>query len=1394
MANLYEGDSQSMMGEQQNLDLDINKMADTVNGAVDLITQQNQIASAPVNASTEVTESFPVKTDTYAKRKQKNDEFYAWRKLPDGREKIDASNKWAMKYHGKSTYSEYEKERDANKGSGFMYENTPFYDQETMMAPAVGTLDWFTDLGNWGTKPIRQPLKIPEIPKIPAFEKEGSTALREISSFMIPFYLLKGQALKGGAALQQSGIASKHAPLLYKLGNNKAFQRFAKLGLDMGVNVFADYINRVNATTDTLATGWKRGKWWGHQLIPEKWTSDKLGPDGKHRANVLEGVQFAWYSNVIEGVFKLDKALKSSRRVTDYLNEAGTKSSKLNQTLLDPLDAEVFDATDAVANEILRGEAKQLREIESLTQFYKNTNKLDDITEPTVGIHKFTDTSQESVLTKSFGGIVEAAKDQAQIAGNINTTYGRLANLITEGFRKSGVEVDNITNRTIIKSLRDELVAGGKYSVKLPDGSFLSSKQIQNEGTILAEIISDPRLPKGDLLKILDNFKVKVGEVSKLNKVGYNALSKANKELLQNWSDINTDKATAYFLTSEAGQISDISEGARLVKDGGAVKRANDLILDRIELFEVESKVADFNFKGRNNLLSQLNADPQNSIKYLNQIENLYTSKLKEIVPEAKKFRAMLSDIQDNAPEFSEVIRYAYEMADGHVQSIKDINKYIKNSFGFWGKTIVDKDYEIPSFIYKGIMGNVFNNMLSAFGTPIKALYGNFGGFISEPIAALYGGLRQGDLKDLRRSAYMYFGFADTFQNGLQYAGKAFRKSAVDPQALKNFTRKDFNFSEGIDMAMNEKIAAAAAKKGFYGPQSMLSWHSEMEAMSNSPWFGRYSPMAMTGMDGFTQATQKIALDKAQAFDLLEAKYPGGKWSDKEFNELWKDLYSKNRDAEGFIKQEAVDYARSEVALNLESKATKTLDPFLKKFPILRSVFWFPKTQVNVMDMFGKYGPRLGMKELGGSIGPAFASEYADYFGVLGKRKLDSFTLEEMIALNKKQKNFSPSDSAEIIKAKFVHRRSIVGGRPAMGNIAVMGGLILASQDRIRGYGSYDPKVQKVAQSQGWERKTYKGLDGKWHSYEHLGPIGEWLALSVTAWENFDMIGTARFEERAKKLGFIFGAAVTDKSLLGSIEPLFDIVSGRGAPVNRYRTQMTNALFPLASARNELGKNLFGMLREVNYEDADEMMRNKNNWLDVFDPQGAQPGLINFVTGQPINRQGKNVVTRTIKTVLGVGGTDDATPEGNFLLNVEYDITPKFNTAPNGVKYTSKQKSQLKELMGYDGYFNTRLKEIMKESEGVTHVTPDGKTIKGYLKVMRYFRRTGNTSKAIEEFSTTKNKIDAALTEAIGRVHSKLPDFAEIDLQGKLKGRVTSAALEQDSETLNNLLEINQAN
>jgi hypothetical protein len=1394
MANPYEDSIQAITGAVQNGDVKqvVDSISNVITSDTDTDTTSSVESTVPKTNSTEIALAQPVKELDYAGRKQRNEEFYAWRELVDGPYKDAEANKWAMKYHGIS-YAEYEKKQNEGKPKN-AWEAYQGYsllgNQEFMMSPAMGMLDFSVDTFNWATSKIRHPLNVPEIPRVAKFEDEGAQALREISSLVLPFMILRKPAFQQAGAIHKSGIAAKYAPLLYRLGNNRAFQYFAKFGLDLGVGGLTDSINKVNSQNDTLATSWIDNKWWGWQIVPESLHTGGKTPDQKHRANVLEGISLGFYTNVLESFYKLTKALKGKTAVTEYLSEAGKKSTKLNAITVDPLDNKVFDADNDLTDRLIREEAKDKREIESLTKYFVDSGKVDDIKTPTVGIHKFEETSQAGVLKKSFDGIIGAAKDQAQIATNTNTTFGRLGNTITEGFRKSGLDAENITNRTIINSLRDELVNAGKYSVKLPDGSFLSWKQIDTEGTLLAEVISDPTLPKGDLIKILDNFKESVGNVQKLNKVGYNAVNKANKRILENWADINTDKATAYFLTSEAGQISDISEGTRLVKDGKALGRANDLLLERLELFEIESKIANFNFNGRSRLLESIKLDPKNAIKYIDQLEESYTKKLSTIIPEAKNFRRVLEDIQLNAPEFSEAIRYAYEMSDGHVRTIKDINKYITNSFGFWNKAFIDKDYKIPGMLYKGLMNNVFNSILSAVGTPVKALYGNFGGFISEPVTAMYGALKAGDLQALKRSQHMYFGFTDTFQQGLKYMGKMARKAAVDPQGLKDFSRKDFQFLyDDVNIEFNEKIAEASAKIGEYGPGAILNWYKTLKAFGDSAW-QRYSPIAMSGLDGFTQATQKIAMDKAQAFDLLMEKYPHGKWGQKEFDELWKNLYTKNRDAEGFIKSEAVDFAKSEIALNLDLPMTKALNPVLQEYPFLRSIFWFPRTTENVLNIFGKYSPRAGVPGVG-NLGPAFTAEYAEFFGGFGNRKLKDFSLDEMITSLKKRNKFDPKDTADIVKAKFVHLRNIIDGRVAAGNLGVMSAGILFAQDRITGHGHWDPKVQKVRLNQGWQRKSIKGLDGKWHSYEFLGPIGEWIALSVTAMDNFDSIGTTRLEEFSKKMSFIFGAAYTDQSLLGTLEPVYDILSGNTAAITRWRSQMTNALYPLGSFRNELGKNLFGMLREVKNDDFGEMMRNKNNWLDIIDPLGKQPDLINFVDGKPINKAGDSIIGRTAKTVFGIGGTAGPSENGQFLIDIEFNLLPQFNTAPNGIEYTSDQKSELKKLMGEDGHFARELTKIRKHANQVTYKTPDGKRIIGYVNVMKHFRRTGNTSDSIKYYSRIQLRVENALRQAINRVHPRLTDAAEIRLEGNLQTKNEKAALRQDSNIVNQLLELN---
>ena len=1394
MANPYEGTDQISLGDDQVLGKDLTGVSQIVTDIGNNLLGDNQIASNQIPVSTDSKESYPIKTDTVAKRKKKNEEFYAFRKLPKGDERTKAADEWAMKYHGTS-YAEYERKQNEGKPKNawqFYQGYSHLGNQELMMSPAMGVFDFVVDAANFATNKLRQPFKLSEIPKVPKFEQEGAQAIREISSLVLPFFLLKGKVQGSATQLHKSGIVAKYLPQLYRLGNNKAFQFFATAGLDIGVGGLTDSINKVNSQNDTLATSWIDNKWWGWQIVPDSLHTGSATPDEKHRANVLEGMSLGFYTNFLEGFYKLTKALKGKTAVTDYLTEAGKKSTKLNELTIDPLDQKVFDADNDLADRLLRTEAKENREINSLTEYFVNSGKIDEIDVPTVGIHKFDDTAEASILTKSFEGIIGAAKDQAQIAKNIKTTFGRLGNTITEGFRKSGLDVDNITNRTIINSLRDDLLKGGKYSVKLSDGTVLPWKTIDTEGTLLAEVISDPTLPKGDLIKILDNFKTTIGKVSKLNKVGYDAVKKANKQILKNWADINTDKATAYFLTSEAGQISDLSEGTRLLKDNTkAVNRANDLILERLELFEIESRIADFNFKGRNNLLESMKLDPKNAIKYIDQIEESYTKKLSKIIPEAKNFRRVLEDIHLHAPEFSEAIRYAYEMSDGHVRTIKDINKYIQNSFGFFNKAFHDKDYRIPGMLYKGLMNNVFNSILSAFGTPVKALYGNFGGFVSEPVTAMYGAMKSGDAVALRRSAHMYFGFGDTFQQGLKYMGKMTRKAAVDPQGLRDFTRRDFDFLyDDVNIELNEKIAEASAKIGEYGPGAILNWYKALKGFSDSPWM-RYSPISMTGLDGFIQATQKIAQDKAQAFDLLMEKYPNGKWGKEEFEELWKNLFEKNRDAEGFIKSDAIDYARSEIALNLDLPMTKALNPVLKEYPFLRSVFWFPKTTENVLNIFGKYAPRVGIPGVG-NLGPAFTAEYAEFFGKFGNRKLKSFSLDEMITSLKKRNKFDPKDSAEIVKAKFTHLRNIVDGRVQAGTLGVMSAGILFSQDRITGHGHWDPKVQKVRLSQGWQRKSIKGFDGKWYSYEFLGPIGEWIALTVTAMDNFDSIGTANLETQLKKMMFIFGAAYTDQSLLGTMEPVYDILGGNTTAINRWSSQMTNSIFPLGSFRNELGKNLFGMLREVEHNDFGQMMRNKNNWLDIIDPLGKQPDLINFVDGKPINKAGDSILSRTAKTIFGIGGTGSPSENGQFLIDIEFNILPQFTTAPNGVQYTSSQKSELKALMGKDGYFARELTKIREKAKHVSYTTPDGKIITGYVNVMKHFRRTGNTSDSIKYYSTIHLQVNQALRNAIKRVHPRLKDWKAIVAEGRLQDKIKQAALKQQSNNVNNLLDLNR--
>ena len=1296
------------------------------------------------------------------------------RGLPDGHPDKDA---WAMKYHGVD-YATHESIEypDRNKSLPELLKSRRIlYDQEAMMSGAAGVVDWGTDLVNLIFKT--------KLPKIPEFENKGAQAFREISSLVVPFFILKGQAMQGGAAIHKAGVA---APWLVRLGNNPVFSRFAKAGLDLGVGGFTDYVNKVNSEDDTLATHWKRGRWWGHQLIPESWTSDGLGPDDKTRANVLEGVRLSFYTSVAEGFVKLIKAGRSTKNVTKYLSEANNQKA-LDVETIDPLDTKVYTNADGstvgpVEEALRRSDDKYIRDRDKLT---KHANKTDIPDKPTVGVHDIQDELQTGLITKDKEGVLGVARQQAQIATNKGTSQGSLATTISDAFRKLGNVPDEVANRTIVKKLRDKIIKAGPYKVELPNGQKLSWKEIDNEGKILAALIADPSLPRSDVVKILDNFKVSVGDFKKVNPVGYKALSKASIKLLDMWSDVNMNKAQAYLIGSEASQISGIAEGARYMDDTTAVGRANELILDRLELFEIETSIADFNWKGRETLIDSIKSgDTANLDKAIKNLTENFDQKLTDIIPKAKKFREMLMSIQENSPEFARSIRLAYELSEGDINSIKGLNNYIQNQFGTFSKILYDGAPEIPSMVNKALMTNIFNSMLSAIGTPVRALAGNFGGFIAEPAHVFYGALRSGDVKQLRRASWMYFGLADTLQKSFEYSGRIFRKASQNSDELGTLFREDIRLEKAKGLELAEEFARAARENGEYGPDVLLSIHKELEALGSDPVL-RFGPNAMTALDGFSESTQKIARDRGLAFDYLESKFPDGNWGKKEFAEAYHDLWKKGWNKDGIISQEAVEWSRREIALNLDTPLTKRLNPLIKRYPILRSIFWFPNTQMNALHMFGKYGNTSRVQ-----IGTNFAGEYAEFLGPLGTKKAEQFSPKEIQkALAKRGIDMSGD-----YMAQFKKIRNQIRGRVAVGNLAVMGAGVMFTQDRIRGDGHWDKQVQKVRDNQGYVRRTYQGLDGKWHSYEWLGPLADWLALTVNVLDNFDSVSTTQLEKFDKKMGFILGASLTDRSLLGDIEPLFGVLSGNGSARARWIAPLTNAIFPLAGFRNELGKNMYGMLREVENDDIGQMIRNRNNWLDIFDSKGALPNVVDFVSGNPINKQGGTFFHRFKNQFDWFKSYDKPTEQGQFLIDMEYSSLPHFNVSPGGIEYSTTEKEELATLMGQDGYFKSRLDGIIRSAKSLKFTTPEGDTITGYTNILHYIRKKGYTSEDVPEFSRIRNMIDIALSEAKNRVYNRISTANEVNAKEMNKNQRVYSGENMDLDNIDRLLQLNNSN
>ena len=1223
------------------------------------------------------------------------------------------------------------------------YYSTDF--KEAISAPGQGTIDTAIDTIN-----MVSPGGIPDIKKAETYENKAAQAVRSISGLVIPSLALRGMAINAASKYHAGGHMANISPKIYNLGNRKSFQFISKWGIDVFTGGLVDYVAKQNQEDDNFLGTLK--KYWPQTF---QWISGKYAtvpgdtPDIKRMKNVNEGAIFSMLSSIVEGFAYIAKADKSLKNTGKFIPSKEKGVARINE-IAEAENAKYshIEGANPIETAVLRNQAKQNDSLNEISQYYELNGK------PSIDFNKF---EQNETLVRSVdGSIFNSWVDATKILNNIDSEWGRLANPLSEAARMKGLELENLYDRTLISELTGQLKKGGKFGYRTGSNTYITEQMLDTAGNIISAKLLNPRAETNDIINYLKDFHRAVDE-SAVKISGKKGISKAIKELKAQLLDLDAHKARALLITSEAGQISDMSEGVRLMEDSAVVNSAIDKIIDRLELLNIEKGLA--NFEG-NSMINNLNAwrtavatgDKATIDAAAGIILDDRNSRLLEIIPKAKEYSRTLKTIAREQPKWLKSFLLASELADGDVDSLWKMHKYVQDKLGTFNKSFYDTNPEVPSIINKAFQGNLFNSILSAFATPINALVGNLTGLLGRGAATVVGSVVEGDLLRAKKAMVAHFALDDTLQLATDHMRVVFRKAATNPKEVSFMTRGDLLVQEEKSLAFLREFANTASEEGEHGAQALLRIYEDLDAMGVDPAL-RFSSNAMTAFDGFSKSV--VANTEAKYLALNRALKEGRTLTKADLQKAKQEIYDGWFDDNGLLRNETVDKITSEIALNADSPVVQGMNDFIRRFPVARYFIWFPKTTANTIDVLGKWSP-----------GGIFSGDYQKMWGPFGAKTLDDFSYDEMVSIL--QSKGRPID--DHVLENFQTLRYEIKGKAAISGSFMTMAFFAGINDRCTGQvGHYNQSIQNSRKTKGWKPKMCKNpVTGDYESYAWMGPVGDWLALAIDTVDNADSLDKAFLEDWMPKMLAVFGGALTDRSVLAQLEPLHDVLKGNGAQANRWAANFTNILMPLGSARNELSKLMYPQLRQLRTE-FDDNLRKRNAYLDTVDPERALSYVVDPIDGKVINGDW-SWFTRIRNTFTPFKTTDAPGPENQWLIDIEFNHNPSMNMSNGGARLENHEITAIHSIMGKQGIYKKELNRIKRRAENLTYTLDNGTVITGFRNIIRAARLGNIPSDALQhnEFGNVFNEIKHAYNKAKSLAEDALGDYSASDKEREM--------------------------
>ena len=1220
-------------------------------------------------------------------------------------------------------------------------------------AAGAGYVDFLTDTVNL----------IPgvNIPKLPQYESATLQGIRQMSSIIVPSLGISGLLKKGGV--------QAHAKVKWALGDKRLMKWFGSAGIDAASGAVVDQIVEFNEFEDN-ATGSLKKMWpQTYGWVPDDIaTLDSDSPDTKRMKNRNEGIGLSFFGDFLLGATKVARALKNTDEALSWVpkNEEATKFVKKNFKKAKKGD---IDTEIKVNNEARAAQFNEMGRV--------NMEESVDLDQPIKGVHDVYDDYEVGFRTADPGGIVAAQYDYYRIVNNIDSVDGDVGSIFTDSALKNTIKAKDGGHMTM-----KELVKNIKLDIEWhsPKGVKITHKQAVEVGEDIASALYEFD-NKDQMRRLLSNFEgIDVDTGAKVLKTeGYVGVTKAISKYFDDYMNMDLARAQAYVSESLADQVVGLSEGMRLMDGTTAVQNAQEQILDRLQyLMTIKGQTSYARGRALNmlNLWNRINPFSkygkkldfsnyggkakvmENAYKYLKENSDDTLAQFEEIAESSRQAIETIRALSKEKPHMLKPLFMAYEATQGNVQNIARMNEYFKQSTGVFSKALIDFNGEFDSLFMQGVWSNIYNSVLSAVGTPLKAMASNVALMIERPIATYAGAILGGDIQTIRKANYMYFsGIGENTQRAMDHFKLVFRKAWTDPTSVGYITRSDIAIKNEGQVKALRALADVAEQEGNFGPAALVNRIEAMNDIAEHPWL-RYSANSMTAMDGFTRAWIGSVEAKGRAFDQIMAK--GQKLTGKRINRIQKKVYDEMFDSTGMVTDKGVEYASKEIAMNLDNPAVDSLNVLIKKLPLLRPFLMFPKTSANMISFTASHSP-LGY----------FLKSF-DKFG----KDFDQMSNTEVIsALTSRGIDVKNVD----MEAAYNTIRAELKGRKAIGMTMVGGAAIMFTSDRLHGNGIYDKTRRKTRQQLGWKPRSFKAWDGKWYSYEGLGAISDFIAITADLMDNFDtpfggpQLGTHQgtldeggLEVGMAKMAYILGANLTNKSFLAGLEPMFDVLQGNPSAVSRWTASFGSGLLPYSGLRNEFSRLLTPQLKEVEQE-FQQLFWNRNPIL-----KSQLPDAYDWMDGGLI-REPDNFFVRAwnaYSPVFKVG--EEMSPEKEFLIEIEFDGRPQLNKNGNGIEYTPEERSQVTQLMGQDGFFKEEVKKIMNSREG-----------KEFRKLYKEASKTGANIDR-EKFGLLQTLVNDALRRAQTYAERRIQLRDQVEQKTYYNDLIEKATLERNIEEI----------